>query len=91
MREAVRDRVPRHVLDREKHPLLAPLVTTSPAARTLVADTLASVPPFFDRDLVTGLVDRLPSASPSERVRVEPVVMMLPSASILGSHYGLSA
>lgn len=91
LREAVADLVPAHVLAREKHPLLAPLVATSTAARSFVGDTLSSAPAFFDRSAVERLVDRIPAMSQAERIREEPAVMMLLSASILGAHYGLGA
>jgi asparagine synthase (glutamine-hydrolysing) len=91
LREALAGIVPEHVLVREKHPLLAPLVVTSPEARPFVGDVLAHAPPFFDRKAIARLVDRLPTLPPEKRVVEEPVVMMVLSASILGAHYGLSA
>jgi asparagine synthase (glutamine-hydrolysing) len=97
LREAVRDVVTDTVYRRQKHPFLSPPATLNPQGKlhALVQDTLrgtglASVP-FFDQKKVVDLLDRLETMDEGSRVANDQVLMILVSACILQTRFGLSA
>ena len=47
--------------------------------------------PFFDQAKVVRLLDGLPGLEPGEQVAIDPILMMLLSACVLGERLGLAA
>jgi asparagine synthase (glutamine-hydrolysing) len=95
LREAARPVLPESVYARHKHPFLSPPATLEPGGRLhgLMQDTLrgpavASLP-FFDRNRVTALLDRLTGLDPGDRAAYDPAMMLLVSACALQERYGL--
>jgi asparagine synthase (glutamine-hydrolysing) len=89
LREAARGLVPDVVLQRQKHPFMAPPLA-GPRMAERVADTLRGpLPPFFDRQAVRRFVDRLPGLPPRERVAADAVVMMVLCACLLAERFRL--
>jgi asparagine synthase (glutamine-hydrolysing) len=95
LREAARDVITDTIYRRQKHPFLAPPATLNPQQRlsTLVQDTLrgnvlASIP-YFDREKVIDLLDRVPTMNQGARVVADQVLMLLTSACILHEGFHL--
>jgi asparagine synthase (glutamine-hydrolysing) len=95
LREAVRDVVTDTVYRRQKHPFLSPPATLNPQGKlnalvqdTLRGTTLASLP-FFDRKKVVDLLDRLGTMDEGSRVANDQVLMILVSACVLQTRFGL--
>jgi len=89
LRAAVADLVPRAVLDRPKHPFLAPpLGRVAPA---LVQDLLrahARSSPLVDGARLIEVLDALPGLPPEEQQAWDPALMLLLSAAIVQARYG---
>ena len=97
LREAVRDVITDTVYRRQKHPFLSPPATLNPDQKlnTFINDTLrgpvlASMP-FFNQKAVVRLLDELPAMDESARVAYDQVLMLLASACVLQSGFGLTA
>ena len=97
LREASRPVVTDTVYRRQKHPFLSPPATLHPGERlhTLLEDTLRGHAlkelPFFDRQAVIGLLDRLPDMDQGTRVAYDQVLMVILSACALQERYRLAA
>ena len=97
LREALRDVVTETVYRRPKHPFLSPPAALHPQGKlsvllqdTLRGPVLASMS-FFDRKKVLKLLDGIKTSDDSARVADDQVLMMVLSASVLHSGFGLSA
>jgi asparagine synthase (glutamine-hydrolysing) len=97
LREAVRDVVTNTIYRRQKHPFLSPPATLNPDGKlhalvqdTLRGATLASLP-FFDRQKVVDLLDRIDTMDEGSRVANDQILMILVSACILQDRFGLEA
>jgi asparagine synthase (glutamine-hydrolysing) len=97
LREAARPVITETVYRRQKHPFLSPPATLNPTQRlnTLLQDTLRGpalkAMPFFDRQRVIGLLDRLPSMDNGSRVSYDQILMFMLSLSVLQERYRLAA
>ena len=97
LREASRPVVTDTVYRRQKHPFLSPPATLHPGERlhTLLEDTLRGQTlkdlPFFDRQAVIGLLDRLPAMDQGTRVAYDQILMVILSACALQERYRLAA
>lgn len=95
LREATRQYLTATVYARRKHPFFAPPLPSDAKNRlqTFVQDTLRSAAlaslPFFDRNAVIALLDKIPDMDSSVRTSLDPAIMMLMCACILQSHYKL--
>jgi asparagine synthase (glutamine-hydrolysing) len=96
LREAARGVITDRVYRRQKHPFLSPPATLNPDQRlnTFVQDMLrgpilASIP-FFDRNKVVGLLDRLHTMDDGARVANDQTLMTLVSACVLHERFHLS-
>ena len=97
LREAVRDVITDTVYRRQKHPFLSPPATLHPDGTfdryvqdTLRGPTLAAMP-FFDRNAVVALLDRLPEMDTGARVANDQVLMLIVSLCALQERYALSS
>ncbi len=86
LREVARGLVPEEVIERRKHPLLAPplLADDSPMQDWLRS---ASVPAFVDRAALLGALDAAARAPSAERQLWDPAFMTIATATLLGQHY----
>jgi asparagine synthase (glutamine-hydrolysing) len=97
LREAARPVLTDTVYRREKHPFLSPPASLNPHDRLhgMVQDALRGSclqhVPFFDRAKVVDMLDGLPKLNAGEQVAIDPVLMLLLSASVLGERFGLAA
>jgi asparagine synthase (glutamine-hydrolysing) len=96
LREGVRDVITDTVYRRQKHPFLSPPATLNPSGKlnamvqdTLRGSTLASLP-FFDRQKVLGLLDRVDTMDEGSQVANDQILMILVSACVLQERFGLS-
>ncbi len=93
LREAMKGSLPAEVVERRKHPLLAPPLAAFGGdvdeARELLRSS--ALPSFFDAGAVASTLERLSGASSRERALWDPPLMLALSATILGRHYGLEA
>ncbi|MEW6737885.1 MAG: asparagine synthase-related protein, partial [Acidobacteriota bacterium] len=93
LRQAMCPYLTNTVYRRHKHPFLAPPIQRNSPIDLLVQDSLRgsllSSLPFFDRNAVIALLDRLPNIKESMRISLEPVIMMILSACLLQRHYCL--
>jgi asparagine synthase (glutamine-hydrolysing) len=91
LRGAMIDHLPAAILERPKHPFLAPPVALFADARaqSLVQDRLRSASmaavPLFDRASIRRFADEIHRGSPTRRAAAEPVLMTLLSASFVQS------
>ena len=97
LREAAKPLITETVYRRQKHPFLAPPVTTVPTERfhqmmqdTLRGPSLASLP-FYDQKKVVALLDQLPAMTDSERMGWDPVLMSLLSACVVQERFRLGS
>jgi asparagine synthase (glutamine-hydrolysing) len=95
LREIGRPYVTEAVYRGPKRPFYAPPAAVAAGSRlhelvqdTLRGPTLASVP-FFDRDAVVSLLDRLPSLDEASRATADPILMMLASICVLHERFRL--
>lgn len=93
LREAMHGLLPRRVLEREKHPFLAPPSFTKGGALSgLLHDALAlGELPVFDVGRVKAALERMPQASSEEQVAWDPVFYLVLGACILQRSFGLGA
>jgi len=95
LREAAKPYITETVYERRKHPFTAPqaLLSVDNPLYELMQDTLRGKAfrelPFFDADVVTGLLDNLPALPDRQRMTLDPPLMMMLCASILQSNYGV--
>lgn len=96
LREATKDVLTETVYKRQKHPFLAPPSTlneTDPLYG-FVQDTLRGPNgldrlPFYDRQRVLDLMDKIPDLNPMQRAATDPLLMQMVSGVLLSRHYGL--
>jgi asparagine synthase (glutamine-hydrolysing) len=97
LREAVRDVVTDTVYRRQKHPFLSPPATLNPEGKlhAMVQDTLRgpglAALPFFDRQKVVHLLDRLATMDEGSRVANDQVLMILVSLCVLHQRFAMTA
>lgn len=92
LREAVGPLITERVRARRKHPFLAPPLLARTSPPDILFDVLkGSLAPMFDRARVSSMLDRLRRGdfSAEARIALEPVLMLLLSASIQNAHYRL--
>jgi asparagine synthase (glutamine-hydrolysing) len=94
LREALKDTLPEEVRNRGKQPFTAPpLSLVGGRGEELMQDVLRGRRladcPFFDREKMVSLLDRLPSLSQRERVATDPVLMLALTACLLQERFGL--
>jgi asparagine synthase (glutamine-hydrolysing) len=96
LRETARPFLTDTVYRRPKHSFTAPPVLAQPGSplHGLAQDLLRSRPMaasrLFDQAAVVALLDRLPDLPDSTRVALDPILLMIVSASILEDRYHLS-
>lgn len=93
LREAMRERLPARVLQREKHPFLAPPMgpRTLAVARDVLASASFRAQPLFEPAKVEACLDALPRMSPAEQKAHDPVVFFVLSIAVLHARLGLSS
>jgi asparagine synthase (glutamine-hydrolysing) len=97
LREAARPVLTDTVYRRQKHPFLSPPASLNPEDRLheMVQDALRGSGlqhvPFFEQAKVVRMLDGLPALGPGEQVAIDPVLMVLLSACVLGERFGLAA
>jgi asparagine synthase (glutamine-hydrolysing) len=97
LREAARPVLTDTVYRRQKHPFLSPPASLNPNDRLheMVQDALRGSAvrnvPFFDQAKVVRLLDGLPALEAGEQVAIDPILMMLLSACVLGERLALAA
>ena len=95
LREAMQPFVPDQVYRGRKQPFMAPpsALQEGSALLELVQDTLrseaAAAVPFFDRQAVLLLLDRLPVMTMEDRTALDPVLLMMLSLAVLHDRYRL--
>lgn len=93
LREAGRELISDEVYRRPKHPFSAPQTTLREDGRLfeMLHDTLRGSMlkrlPFFDGHAVVGLLDALPGMSQSQKLALDPALMMIMSACFLQDRY----
>ncbi len=95
LREAARPFLTDTVYTRPKQPFTAPpvTITTNNSLYILIKDVLqssvmASVP-FFNQSAIATLLDRLPTMKESQRINLEPILLMLLGTCFLQSRFNL--
>lgn len=97
LRKALKPYITQTVHDRQKHPFMAPPVSlfTNPRLGEMLSDHLLSRSfadmNFFDTAAARALPDRLKAMTDTERTAQEPALMMMLSAHMLHTKFGLSA
>ena len=97
LREAARPVLTETVYRRQKHPFLSPPASLNPDDRLheMVQDSLRGSGlrhvPYFEQAKVVRMLDGLPALDPGEQVAIDPVLMVLLSACVLGERFGLAA
>ena len=97
LREATRDVITDTIFRRQKHPFLSPPATLNPKGKlsTFVQDTLRgpqlTAIPFFDRQKIVDILDRLPGMDEGARVTNDQILMMVVSACVLQERFRLAA
>jgi asparagine synthase (glutamine-hydrolysing) len=95
LREAAKPHITDTIYRRQKHPFMAPPVTShaNAALMELVGDTLQSASfaalPFFDRKKALAALHGLPAMAAPERAAMEPVLMTMLTANMLQQEFGL--
>jgi asparagine synthase (glutamine-hydrolysing) len=97
LREAAKPLITETVYRRQKHPFLAPPVTTVPTEQfhqmmqdTLRGPLLAALP-FYDQKKVVALLDQLPAMADSDRMGWDPVLMSVLSACVVQERFRLDS
>ena len=96
LREAAKPYITDTVYKREKHPFMAPPVSvfSNTALDTMIQDIVNSqgflAMPFFDHARVRQQLQVLKTLPQDERAAWEPVLMMILTASFIGSRFSLS-
>ncbi|TVQ77474.1 MAG: asparagine synthase (glutamine-hydrolyzing) [Bradymonadales bacterium] len=92
LREAFKDKLPESVYSRQKHPFLAPPSNIG-GADEFILDTLNSSEfqdlPFYNQNMVKGIVSALPKLSGKDRIAVEPLLLMMTSMASLQKAFGI--
>jgi asparagine synthase (glutamine-hydrolysing) len=87
LREALRGVLPENIRTRPKHPFLSPPLECDPVAREFIHDTLHSEAcrslPLLDHRALITWSGKLDSLSQAERTRLDPVLMILLTATLL--------
>lgn len=93
LREAMRGRLPSGVLQREKHPFLAPPMgpRTLEVARDVLASAAFRSQPLFDPDKVAAWLDAIPTWDTKERKANDPVLFFALSIAVLHSRLGVAS
>jgi asparagine synthase (glutamine-hydrolysing) len=94
LRDAMRGDVPASVLDREKHPFLAPPAFSGPLAgllQDLLGGRAAQSLPVFDARRLRAELGRVQKATAAEQVAWDPVFFLALSACILHERMRLGA
>ena len=95
LRQVAAPLLPAEIARRPKHPFLAPPLLASPTPRALdfLTDVVRSPEarelPWWDWEGVMSMIQSIPSLSPVERQRVEPVLMTIVSTVLLQQQLGL--
>ena len=95
LKEALKPYITENIYKRQKHPFVAPPVSAfaTESAKELLNDSLRGKAfaqmPFFDQKKVVALLENLPNLSEGERAALDPVFMMMVSASCLQSRFNL--
>ncbi|MFI5719798.1 asparagine synthase (glutamine-hydrolyzing) [Nocardia sp. NPDC051750] len=92
LREAMRDRLPTAVIEREKHPFLGPPMGPQMVAlvRDILGDPSLRGLGVFDSARLAVLVDRLATMDPAERKAFDPVLLFVASIGILHTRMGMA-
>jgi asparagine synthase (glutamine-hydrolysing) len=97
LRESARPVLTDTVYRRQKHPFLSPPASLNPDDRLheMVQDALRGSRmrhvPFVDQARIVRMLDGLPRLTPGEQVAIDPILMLLLSACVLGERFGLAA
>jgi len=87
LREALRDILPAEIYHRQKHPFMAPPLSTQPQVIELLQDTLRSNSfaklPFFDGHKVKQLLERMHLMDKAECKAWDPVLFTLLSSTFI--------
>ncbi len=95
LKEAMKPFITKTIYERQKHPFVAPPVSAfaTESAKQLLNDSLRSQSfarvPFFDQKKVVSLLENLPKLSDGERAALDPVFMMIVSASCIQDRFKL--
>jgi asparagine synthase (glutamine-hydrolysing) len=95
LKEAMQPFITKAIYERQKHPFVAPPVSAfaTESAKQLLNDSLRSQSfarvPFFDQKKVVSLLENLPKLSEGERAALDPVFMMIVSASCIQDRFKL--
>jgi asparagine synthase (glutamine-hydrolysing) len=95
LREAARPVLTDTIYQRQKHPFLAPPVTTQSGGALFdwMQDTLRSSQadkvPFYSKSKVIGLLDQLKDSDSSTRAALDPILMVVLSLTVLHSRFKL--
>ncbi len=95
LKEAMKPFITKTIYERQKHPFVAPPVSAfaTESAKQLLNDSLRSQSfssvPFFDQKKVVSLLENLPKLSEGERAALDPVFMMIVSASCIQDRFKL--
>ncbi len=95
LKEAMKPFITKTIYERQKHPFVAPPVSAfaTESAKELLNDSLRSQNfakvPFFDQKKVVQLLENLPKLSEGERAALDPVFMMIVSASCIQDRFSL--
>lgn len=95
LREATKPVITETIYKRQKHPFVAPPVSRfkDKNAYQFLRDNIESTNfesvPFFDKNKINQLLDRLPSMSEEEQAATDPILMTALSASALQERYKL--
>ncbi|MBA3994532.1 MAG: asparagine synthase (glutamine-hydrolyzing) [Cyanobacteria bacterium DS2.3.42] len=95
LKEAMKPFITKTIYERQKHPFVAPPVSAfaTESAKQLLNDSLRSQNfssvPFFDQKKVVSLLENLPKLSEGERAALDPVFMMIVSASCIQDRFKL--
>ena len=93
LREAVKKRLSKELINRKKHPFIAPPFSLLKNTRGMefVNDCLRSnaILPYFNRVKVAQYLDSLLQKSIEEQIAAEPVIMLMLTSTLLGQRYGL--
>jgi asparagine synthase (glutamine-hydrolysing) len=97
LREAARPYITETVYRRQKHPFMAPPVSSFSNRKLMsfirdhVHSSSFAAMPFYDRKKVAAMLDGLPALPEQEREAMEPVLMMILTSHLLQQRFGLSA
>jgi asparagine synthase (glutamine-hydrolysing) len=94
LRDALHGVLPENIRTRPKHPFLSPPLESDPVVREFIRDTLHSEAchslPLLDYRAVIAWSGKLDSLSQSSRARLDPVLMILLTATLLQKNYRMT-